>query len=122
MKTPADEKPDTAAPATAPAEPALTLFLRVVENDVEHDYDGGKLLLKPLRRQSDREIVDAGFVLSARTDAFLRRFPATRAEMQQRFYRLTLEEVPASALPPDPAVESKRKALEAQLAALSAEG
>lgn len=103
----------------------LTIYLRCTENDIEHDYDGGRVLFKPVRAGLPGGVIDGGFVLSASSDDFLAQFPTTRADKQGTFYRLTLEEVAADQLPPDPApvdpvaqLRAENAALQAQLAAL----
>lgn len=104
--------------------PALTLYLRCTENDVEHDFDGGRVVFKPVNAGRPVELVDGFVVLSASTDAFLRQYPATRDEKQAAYFKLTLEPVDASALPPAPVAlthEQQRIAeLEAEVAKLAA--
>jgi hypothetical protein len=112
-----DETPEAPAPS-----PTLSLYLRVVENDAANDFDGGRLVMKPVRAGIDPAIMDASLVIASKTDGFLTRFPwKTRAAKQGRFYRLTVEEVPESELPPDPEVEARKAQLERELAALQLE-
>jgi hypothetical protein len=82
--------------------PTITVYLRCTENDVENDYEGGRIVLKPVRGQMIRGLIDGAVVLSMDSDAFLRQFPVTRDEKQQRAYRVTIEEIEMADLPPDP--------------------
>lgn len=115
---PADDAPEAPQPS-----PTLALYMRVVENDAADDYDGGRLVMKPVNGGRDLAILDASLVLSSRTDELLMRYPwKGRAAKQSRFYKLTVEEIDIAELPPDPAEEAEIKALEARLDALKAEG
>lgn len=117
MTTTAIEPTDT--PEAAQPSPELALYLRVVENDAPNDFDGGRLVMKPVRAGIDPDILDASLVVAAKTDAFLVRYPwKTRAAKQGRFYKMVLVEVSESDLPPDPEQQAEIDRLEAQLAGL----
>lgn len=94
--------------------------MRVVENDAPNDFEGGRLVFKPVRAGADPALLDASLVIAAKTDVFLMLYPwKTRAAKSERFYRLTLVEIAVSDLPPDPAtVPDEIAELEARLRAL----
>lgn len=109
-----DDTPEAPQPS-----PPLVLYMRVVENDAPADFDGGRLVMKPVRAGADPAIIDASFVVSAATDAFLVRYPwKSRAAKHGRFYRVVIEEVPESELPTDTSADAEVAQLEARLAEL----
>lgn len=83
----------------------LALFMRCTENRVEDDYDGGLVLLQGIKGQTPdiaASVLDARLVLSAAHDDFMRQFPVTREEKQDRYFRITVEEVAFADVPRDP--------------------
>lgn len=96
-----DETPEAPAPS-----PTLVLFAQVVENRAADNYDGGLLAFQALRGKNP-DLVDARLVLSAMHDGFLISYPwKSRTAKQGRYFKITIEEVPASVLPPDPAAKA----------------
>lgn len=100
--------PDEAPEAPSPR-PPLQIFMRVTENRVADDYDGGLVLLQAIKGQVPevaKRILDSRLVISAADDAFMATFPwKSRQAKQARFFRLTLEEIPVEQVPPDPNAE-----------------
>lgn len=78
------------------------LYMRCTENRVEDDYDGGVVLLQAVERQEGRDLLACNLVMSFATDEPMLGFPVSREEKQARFFRLVLEDVDESDLPPDP--------------------
>jgi hypothetical protein len=107
---------DESTPEAPSPSPVLTLYMLVTENDVANRGDGGKLLLQSIvngqnagyvQESEDGPkqsiIVAANLVLSAAADSFLLAFPwKGKKSKEGRPYRITVEEVAWSDVPPDP--------------------
>lgn len=71
---------------------AFTASVRV--NEAEGWGDGGRMVLRGLDEDlRGSGVVQAELIVNATTDAFLQRFPFTRAGMQKRQFRVTVEEI-----------------------------
>lgn len=80
------------------------VYMRCTENRVEDDYDGGIVLFQVIAGQPSDDYADGRLVLSFKHDTPMEAYPVTREEKQTRFFRVTLEEVPFSEVPPEPGV------------------
>ncbi len=110
------EAPEAAYPA-----PPFAFYVYVVENDAAAAYDGGKVMFSAVRGRHETAMTDARIVIASRTDDLLMRWPwKTRAAKEARFFRVTVEEVTADELPPDPEHEREIAAAERRLAELKA--
>lgn len=109
------------------------VYARCTENDIEYDWDGGKVLLQAIGHQEIGDLNGCNLVFQFTTDAAMQPFPITRAEKQQRFFKVTVEEI-ENPIPPAPeaptplpsgtaemmALMERNALLESQLAALQA--
>jgi hypothetical protein len=79
------------------------LYMRVLENNVENDYEGGIVHLMGVRCSAMLDFADARMTLSYNKDEPMRQFPVTREEKQKRHFKITIEEVDICDVPPDTA-------------------
>lgn len=110
----------------------FSVFMRCTENDVEYDYDGGKVLLQAIGHQHVADLNACNFVLNVSRDGerdartVMHAFPVTRPEMKGRYFKITCEEIDCP-IPPEPepvtSVDevAKLQALVAELEAKNAE-
>lgn len=99
--------------------------MRCTENRVEDDYDGGLVLFQVIAGQQSDDYADGRLALSFTHDTAMEAYPMTREDKQSRFFRVTLEEVPFSQVPPDPRapkLASARELMEQALAAAVRDG
>jgi hypothetical protein len=82
--------------------PKREVYVYCAENQVEDEYDGGRVLFAPVRGQPNDDIADGRLALSFKHDEPMRDYPVTREEKRKRFFRITVEEVDEADLPPDP--------------------
>jgi len=98
--------------------------MRCTQNDVENDYDGGVVLLQQIQGQPTDDVIDGRVAMSCRHDSFMYNYPVTREDKQQRFFKVTIEEIPEGEVPPDPRAPKAPSAfdllIQARDAALSA--
>ncbi len=91
---------------TAPSISApLVIYTRCTENDVENDYEGGRIIFTKIAGQTPdvhANVLGCNVVISAANDPFMRQYPVTRDEKQTRFFKVTLEEIALADVPPDP--------------------
>lgn len=97
-----------------------TIYFRCTENDVEHDYDGGRVLLGAVQAQETNELAGGNLVLVFNHDEPMREFPVSRADKQGKYYRVTVEEVTEADLPPDPTLPKPPSAFDMLVAARDA--
>jgi hypothetical protein len=99
--------------------------MRCTENRVEDDYDGGPVIFQVIAGQQSDEYADGRLVLSFIHDTPMEAYPRTREEKQERFFKITLEEIAYSEVPPDPKapkLPSAREFMEQALAAARRDG
>lgn len=104
------------------------VFARCTENDIDYDYEGGKVLLQAIGHQELDQLNGGNFVFQFQSDEAMRAFPITRAEKQTRFFEVTFREIDNPIPPETPApetevarLERENEALRQQLAAADAE-
>jgi hypothetical protein len=99
--------------------------MRCTENRVEDDYDGGLVLFQVIAGQQSDDYADGRLAISFNHDTPMEAYPRTREEKQSRFFRVTLEEIPYSEVPPDPKapkLPSAKELMEQALAAARRDG
>jgi hypothetical protein len=76
-------------------ETPIVLYTRCTENQVEDDYEGGRVLLQLIIEEHVKPagLLGVNVVLGCETDKFMYQFPATRQEKQQRWFKVSIEEV-----------------------------
>lgn len=83
--------------------PTREFYMQCRENHVEDDYEGGLVLLAAIRAGTSlTDFIDVRLVASAANDRVMFDYPVTRDDKRQRFFRVTVEEVDYTELPPDP--------------------
>jgi hypothetical protein len=71
----------------------MQLEMRCRENPVESAPDGGIIILQSTPREDADPLIMANLVLSFRDNDAMRAFPHTRDAMQDRVYRVTIEDI-----------------------------
>ncbi len=85
------------------------VYARCTENDVDYDYEGGKVLLQAIAHQDVGAVNACNLVVNFSADgdesagAVMHAFPITRADKHQRFFRIDVSEID-NPIPPEPAV------------------
>jgi hypothetical protein len=95
----ADEDKIPEAPRPAPTR---AFYMKVTENRAADDHEGGMVLFQVVRSHAD-ELTGGNLVLSAKQNALCHAYPwKYQSAKAKRFFKVTIEEVDASELPPDP--------------------